>query len=636
MPAFFLRPDGHISRMSKNNAPISSLDHGRTVIKEATQDLPQTPGVYRMLSAQGDVLYVGKAKALKRRVLSYTQIGRLPVRLQRMVALTASMEFVHTHTEAEALLLEANLIKKLKPRFNILLRDDKSFPYIHLRRDHDYPMVVKYRGKKQKDGQYFGPFASAGDVNRVLKALQRVFMLRNCTDHNFAARTRPCLQYHIKRCTAPCVDYVSHAEYAEQVDEAKAFLEGKSDALQERFRNKMQAASDDMDYETAAQYRDRLKALMAVQARQTINFNAIGDADVIALAEEAGRTCIQVFFFRAGQNYGNHAYFPRYEGEVEPSVLMETFIAQFYVNKPAPKHVFVSIAPDGSHNLAQSLSEIVQHKVTITCPQRGEKKDAVDFAMMNAREALARHVSKRQSENISLEAIADLFDMDAPPKRIEVYDNSHIAGSHMVGAMVVSGEEGFEKGAYRKFNIREAAASDDYGMMREVMQRRFRKAQEGELQPGADDWPDLLLIDGGKGQLSAVTQVLEDIGILADLTVVAIAKGEDRNAGRERFFMNGRSEFSLPPNDPVLYYLQRLRDEAHRYAVSSHQMRRKKAIKDNALDNIEGVGAKKRAALIRYFGSAKAVENASMHDLQKVEGISANLAQAIYDYFHEK
>ena len=476
VPLSFCVRGGILDIMSEKKTPASSLDHGRTVIKEATQDLPQTPGVYRMLDAQGNVLYVGKAKALKRRVLSYTQIGRLPVRLQRMVALTVVMEFVHTHTEAEALLLEANLIKKLKPRFNILLRDDKSFPYIHLRRDHDYPMVVKYRGKKQKDGQYFGPFASAGDVNRVLKSIQRVFMLRNCTDHNFAARTRPCLQYHIKRCTAPCVDYVSRAEYAEQVDEAKAFLEGKSDALQERFRNKMQAASDDMDYETAAQYRDRFKALVAVQARQTINFNAIGDADVIALAEEAGRTCIQVFFFRAGQNYGNHAYFPRYEGEVEQAVLMETFIAQFYVNKPAPKQIVVSVMPEGGGDLALSLGEIVQQKISITCPQRGQKKDAVDFALMNAREALARHVSKRQSENISLGALADLFDMDAPPQRIEVYDNSHISGAHMVGAMVVSGDDGFEKGAYRKFNIREAAASDDYGMMREVMQRRFRKA----------------------------------------------------------------------------------------------------------------------------------------------------------------
>lgn len=622
--------------MTNDTEQMPALAKGQAVIKTALRDLPQTPGVYRMLDADGAVLYVGKARALKRRVTSYTHIARLPVRLQRMVALTASMEFVHTHTEAEALLLEANLIKKLKPRFNILLRDDKSFPYIHLRRDHDFPMVVKYRGKKQKDGRYYGPFASAGDVNRVLKSIQRVFLLRNCSDNNFAGRTRPCLQYHIKRCTAPCVGLISAEDYAAQVDEAQAFLEGKSDALQDLYRSRMEEASEAMDYEAAAQYRDRLKALMAVQARQDINFSGLGDADVIALVQEGGHSCVQVFFFRAGQNYGNHAYFPSYEGDVDPAAMMESFVSQFYVNKPAPRTILTSVRPAHVEEIAGSLADIVQHKVDITSPKRGQKKAAIDFAAMNAKAALARRVAQRRSETVSLEALADLFEMSAPPKRIEVYDNSHIAGSHMVGAMVVAGADGFEKGSYRKFNIREAGAGDDYAMMREVMARRFRAARKGELKPGDEMWPDLLLIDGGKGQLRAVTEVLEDIGVLPDVTVVAIAKGEDRNAGRERFFMTGRSEFTLPPNDPVLYYLQKIRDEAHRYAVSSHQMRRKKAIKDNALGAIEGVGAKKRAALIRYFGSAKAVENAAIHDLQKVDGISEKLAQAIYDFFHEK
>ncbi len=612
---------------------LSSWEQGHEVIKSYAENLPSSAGVYRMISSNGDVLYVGKAKALKRRVLSYTQFNRLPVRLRRMVSLTRRMEFVQTHTEAEALLLEANLIKTLKPRFNILLRDDKSFPYIHVRENHDFPIVEKFRGKRQKDGLYFGPFASAGDVNKTLKTLQRVFMLRNCSDYNFSNRKRPCLQYHIKRCTAPCVGYVSKDEYNQQVGEAREFLSGKSSALQDRYRKNMEAASHDLNYEQAANYRDRLKVLMSVLARQDVNLTHLGEADVFAVVKQGERACVQIFFFRAGQNYGNHAFFPKFEGDIDEAMILETAIAQFYISRPAPKSILTSHECAGLINIAQSLSSVSGHKVQIVAPLRGDKRKAVDFALMNAKAALERKSLEQQSEKQHLQALADLFEMEKIPSRIEVYDNSHISGTNMVGGMIVAGEGGFQKNAYRKFNIREAGASDDYGMMREVMQRRFKNAQGGEFKPGQDDWPDVLLIDGGKGQLSAVCDVLEDIGVLSDLTVVAIAKGEDRNAGREKFHMPGRAEFTLPPNDSTLYYLQRIRDEAHRFAVSSHQVRRKKSMKDTSLDDVPGIGAKRKAALIRYFGSARAATEASAHDLQKVDGISQAKAKEIYEYF---
>lgn len=599
--------------------------------------MPETPGVYRMLDKDGGALYVGKAKALRRRVSSYTQVQRLPERLKRMVALTAKMEFVHTATEAEALLLEANLIKTLKPRFNILLRDDKMFPSIHVRADHPFPVVEKFRGARKAGERYYGPFASAGDVNRTLKALQRVFLLRNCTDGTFSTRRRPCLQYFIKRCTAPCVGRVSEAEYAGQVADAVAFLEGQSEVLQERYREEMEGASAAMAYEAAARYRDRLRALMAVQARQSIHMKGLADADVLALARdlETGRVCVQLFVFRGGQNYGHHAYFPRFEGEVSDAALMAGVMAQFYANRPAPPLILVSHIPDEVDALAETLGVVAGQVVRCVRPQRGARREVLAFAMMNAQAALKRRAADVRSDVDQLAALAELFEMDDKPRRVEVYDNSHIAGSYMVGAMIVTGPDGFDRKAYRKFNIREASASDDYGMMREVMGRRFRKAADGSLKPGDYDWPDILLIDGGKGQLSAVMGVLEEIGVAGDVTIVAIAKGEDRNAGREQFFMPGREGFELPVGDSRLYYLQRIRDEAHRYAVHSHRVRRKNALKDSALDRIPGIGPKKKMALIRHFGSARAVREARLDDLLKAPGVSKHLAEAIVLHFRE-
>ncbi|MAI61326.1 MAG: excinuclease ABC subunit C [Micavibrio sp. TMED27] len=612
---------------------MAILKDGAKVIKGYVKKLPETPGVYRMIDAAGEVLYVGKAKALKRRVTSYTQVNRLPIRLQRMVAATVSMEFVHTHTEAEALLLESNLIKKLKPRYNILLRDDKSFPYILLTGDHDYPQVVKHRGAKKRIGEYYGPFASVSDVNRTITILQRIFMLRNCTDSYFSARTRPCLQYHIKRCSAPCVGLVSSAEYREQLDQAKAFLDGKSAALQQQFSEEMQKCAAEMDYEQAAMYRDRIKALSAIQSRQDINFEGVRDADVLALVQREGRSCVQVFFFRGGRNYGNRAYFPRHDKEEEPGTILSSFMAQFYENKGAPKDIYVSEAPDEQQLLEEAFSG--DFKVKIIVPKRGEKKRALDFVKKNAEAALGTYIAEKANEDQLLKEVAELFDMDESPSRIEVYDNSHISGTNMVGAMIVAGAEGFNKSAYRKFNIKQAGASDDYGMMREVMSRRFRKALESD---GGDitqkDWPDLLLIDGGLGQLNVCKEVLEDYGILDKLTIVAISKGEDRNAGREEFHMIGRDAYRLPERSSVLHYLQRLRDEAHRFAIGAHRARRSKDIKGSPLDEVDGIGAKRKKALLSYFGSAKAVAGAGVEDLLRVEGISRAVAQKIYDHFH--
>lgn len=615
---------------------MTPFKDGRDVIKAHAASLPDKPGVYRMLDTQGQVLYVGKAKALKRRVMSYTQQARLPIRLQRMVALTREMEFVHTHTEAEALLLEANLIKKLKPHFNVLLRDDKSFPYILMRQDHDYPMPVKYRGKKQKEaGDYYGPFASAGDVSRTLKVMQRVFLLRNCSDGNFASRTRPCLQYHIKRCSAPCVGLVSQEDYALQVRQAQDFLEGRGVMLRDHLHAQMDEASAAMDYERAADIRDRIKALAAIDARQDVNFAGLEQVDVIALAQEGGRSCIQVFFVRNGRNYGNQAFFPRHAEGVEVAEIMASFMAQFYLNKPVSPEIVVSAMPEEPELLQDAFATMAGRAVKIVCPQRGARKKLTDFALMNAREALTRRLTEQESVREHLEAIADIFGMDVPPVRIEVYDNSHIGGVYMTGAMIVAGPDGFMKNSYRKFNIREAKASDDYGMMREVMRRRFKEARgEAEGAGRPEDWPDLLLIDGGKGQLSAVYEVLDALGVADQLTVVAIAKGEDRNAGREEFFMRGRESFTLPLRSSALFYLQKLRDEAHRFAVGSHRVRRQKAMVDNPLDEIVGIGAKKKSALLRYFGSAKGVAAAGLEDLRKVEGVSEALAQIIYDHFH--
>lgn len=617
---------------------IPSLQKGRDVIKSYAKDLPDTAGVYRMLDKNTEVLYVGKAKALKKRVISYSRTDGLSTRIQRMVAQTETMEFVHTHTEAEALLLESNLIKKLKPRYNILLRDDKSFPYILMTGDHDFPQVTKHRGAKSRKGQYYGPFASAGLVNRTIAALQRAFMLRNCTDSVFKSRTRPCLQYHIKRCTAPCVGYVSKEEYAEQLVEVKEFLSGKSKALQERLAGKMQKASEDMQYEQAALYRDRIRAMTSIQSRQDINIDGVQDADVIALFQKEGRTCIQAFFFRGGQNFGNRAYFPRHSEEDNDDAIMAVFLAQFYENKPVPPDIIVSHMPEDQTLLEEAFALKSERKVTILKPQRGGKRRAIEFALKNAQTALARHTLEKAQETQNLQGVAELFSMDEPPTRIEVYDNSHISGTNMVGAMIVAGEGGLQKNAYRKFNIKKATASDDYGMMREVMERRFKRAlkeqEDSSYKREGSGWPDLLLIDGGLGQYNAVREVLEEFGILDELTLVSIAKGEDRNAGRETFFTATRKDFTLPINDPVLHYLQRLRDEAHRFAIGAHRAKRQKAMISSPLDEIAGVGSARKKALLLHFGSAKAVAEAGVADLQNVEGISQSVAQKIYDHFH--
>ncbi len=613
---------------------MKSVEDGVKTIRGYVKKLPETPGVYRMISDEDEVLYVGKARALKRRVSSYTNMNKLPIRLQRMVAQTRKMEFVHTATEVEALLLESNLIKKLKPKYNILLRDDKSFPYILITTDHDFPQITKHRGAKKRKGEYFGPFASAGNVNRTIAVMQRAFLLRNCTDNVFANRDRPCLQYHIKRCTAPCVGMVSKSEYADQLSEARAFFHGESKAIIERFSSRMQALSDDMEFEEAAKYRDRIRALASMQVTQDINFSGMKDVDFVAFHQREGRSCVQVFFIRAGQNFGNASYFPRHKDDEEAADIVGAFLAQFYESKPVPKEICVSALPTDHDLLEEALSGKAGVKVKISKPARGDRRRVIEFALNNARNALERHMIEKTSEGKLLDGVAALFDLPERPSRIEVYDNSHISGTNMVGGMIVAGEDGFNKNAYRKFNIKHAEASDDYGMMREVLERRFQRALKEGVEIGGEDWPDLLLIDGGRGQFNAVKEVLEECGVYDDLTVVGIAKGVDRHAGREKFFMDGRAEFQLKENDPVLHYLQRLRDEAHRFAIGAHRTRRKMDITKSPLDQIGGVGPAKKRALLNYFGSAKAVSNASVSDLQNAEGISAALAQKIYDYFH--
>lgn len=607
----------------------TSLERGADVIRLLAKSLPDTPGVYRMLDEKGEPLYVGKAKALKKRVVTYTNTGKLPVRIQRMVARTHDMTFVHTHTEVEALLLETNLIKELEPPYNVLMRDDKSFPYIMITRDHDFPLLAKHRGAKKRKGDYFGPFASAGAVNRTIVALQKAFMLRNCTDSYFAQRTRPCLQYHIKRCTAPCVNYASREQYASQVRDVRDFLSGRSTDVQARLANAMQAASDAQNYEGAALLRDRIAALTAIQTRQDINIKSLGDADVFGLYRDRGRSCVQVFFFRGGQNFGNRAYFPKHEDESDGEIL-GSFIAQFYSNKPVPREIIASHELPEGDLLEQALGQRRDGRLDICCaPKRGARARLSEFAMRNARDALAQETLKTSTGKKLLEGVAALFGLEESPERIEVYDNSHISGTNMTGAMIVAGPEGFRKNAYRKFNIKTADASDDYGMMREVMQRRFRNTDDRA------DWPDLVLIDGGQGQLNAVTETLAEMGIAGDLRVVSIAKGPDRNAGREKFFMTGRDMFQLPVNDPVLHYLQRLRDEAHRFAIGAHRTRRSMQIGASPLDGVPGIGAKRKKALLHHFGSAQEVARAGLKDLEKVEGVSKAMALKIYSYFHE-
>ena len=612
----------------------SSIARGVKVICEYVRSLPLKPGVYRMIATDGEALYVGKAKALKKRVTSYTHFEKLPQRLQRMVSLTTRMEFITTHTEAEALLLEANLIKKLKPRYNILLRDDKSFPHVLIDQEHDFPRVLKHRGARKREGLYFGPFPSAGDVNRTLSILHRVFLLRNCSDNVFANRSRPCLQYHIKRCTAPCVGHVDKREYASQVKGAQDFMQGKSDLVRSGFTKEMQEASAEEDFERAALFRDRIRALASVQAKHDVNSD-IGEADVLAFYSYQGVSCIQVFFYRAGRNLGNKAYFPRHSKDEEPSAILAAFIAQFYQSKPVPKQIVANLPLEEKKLLQEALEEKEGRGVRVLYPRRGKYKKAVDFVEQNAHQALERHMAHSATRNKLRQAITNLFNLEDLPSRIEVYDNSHISGDKMVGAMVVEGEDGFVKNAYRTFNIKQAAASDDYGMMREVLSRRFKRALGEDQGPGTSSWPDLLLIDGGLGQLNACKEVLEELGIFDALTVVGIAKGSDRDAGREKFFMVGRDMFQLPVNDPVLHYLQRLRDEAHRFAIGTHRARRRRSLSLSSLDQIEGIGHKRKKAILLYFGCAKAVEGAGVEDLTNISGISRSMAQKIYDFYHD-
>ncbi|WP_408068477.1 excinuclease ABC subunit UvrC [Xanthobacter oligotrophicus] len=697
-----------------------SLASGRDAIIRAVKHAPAGPGVYRMIAADSSVLYVGKAKSIKKRVLSYTRPVGHTNRIARMIAATASMEFVSTRTESEALLLEANLVKQLKPRFNVLLRDDKSFPYILITADHVAPQITKHRGARNRPGDYYGPFASVWAVDRTINALERAFLLRSCSDSYYENRTRPCLLHQIKRCAGPCTGEVSHTDYAELVREARAFLSGRSRAIKEELALEMEAASQELEFERAARLRDRLAALSAVQGSQGINPRGVEEADVFACHQQGGATCVEVFFFRTGQNWGNRAYYPRADRSLSEAEVLGAFLAQFYEDKPCPRLILLSHKVEEQALLAEALSEKTGYRIEIAAPQRGEKRDLVDHALQNAREALARTLAESATQAKLLEGVAATFGLKATPQRIEVYDNSHIMGTNAVGGMIVAGPEGFRKSQYRKFNIKSAdiVPGDDFGMMREVLRRRFSRllkeapregAGEGAVDgageaaggvqdpeasgaagvaqgadiasppvmpghdggfagpvvptpveagpssaepdepPGRDPeeadalpdaaeaspWPDLVLIDGGLGQLNAARTVLDELGI-TDVPLVGIAKGLDREAGREQFFLPGRTPFRMEPRDPVLYFIQRLRDEAHRFAIGSHRARRKKDITEAGLQAIAGVGPTRKRALLRHFGTLKAIERASLVDLEQVAGINAATAKAVYNYFHER
>ncbi len=610
-----------------------SLAAGMQIIAEFVRTLPRKPGVYRMIAGDGEVLYVGKAKSLRSRVAAYTQPNRLATRLIRMVSATKTMEFAVTDSEAEALLLENNLIKRFRPRFNVLLRDDKSFPYIVIRRDTAWPQLAKHRGTREPSNEYFGPFASATAVNRTLYALQRAFPLRSCSDGVFSTRTRPCLQYQIKRCTAPCVGRIDKPEYESIVGEVRDFLGGRNREVQQALSQRMEQASDALEFERAAVLRDRIKALAHIQSHQSISLHSIGEADIFAAHAEGGQVCIQVFFLRAGQNLGNRAYFPSHARELDEAAVLSAFIGQFYEARPAPALVLVSHELAEAELLQAALTLSANHKVEIRNPKRGDQKDALDQATNNAREALARRLAERGTQRQLLEGVARVFGLEASPERIEVYDNSHIQGTAAIGAMIVAGSDGFIKNSYRKFNIKtEGAAGDDFAMMREVMSRRFGRALKENPERDEEHWPDLVLIDGGQGQLEAVRQVMVELG-LEDIVLVGIAKGPDRDAGRERFFLHGKPPFSLEPRDPVLYFLQRLRDEAHRFAIGTHRARRAADITRSALDEVPGIGAGRKRALLHHFGSARGVSVATLEDIKAVPGISGALAQKIHDHF---
>ncbi|MBT8410598.1 MAG: excinuclease ABC subunit UvrC [Octadecabacter sp.] len=611
---------------------------GYDVINGYLRTLDGSPGVYRMLDAESRVLYVGKARNLKARVSNYARpSAQHSARIATMIGNTASMMFLTTKTETEALLLEQNLIKQLKPKYNVLLRDDKSFPNILVSKDHDFPRIEKHRGAKKKKGAYFGPFASASAVNRTLNTLQRAFLLRTCSDSDYATRTRPCLLHQIKRCAAPCVGKVSEAEYAALVKDAERFLTGKSTEMQASLAAQMQKASEDMEFERAAALRDRIKALTQVQTSQGINPRGVTEADVIALHTDGGQACVQVFFIRANQNWGNRDYYPRISGEEDLAEVMQAFVGQFYSDREPPRLLLLSHGVDDEDLVAEALAEKADRKVELLVPQRGEKAELVSGAARNARESLARKMSETATQGRLLRGLKEAFDLPQVPDRIEVYDNSHIQGAFAVGAMIVAGPDGFEKNQYRKFNIKgeELTPGDDFGMMKEVLQRRFKRLLKEDPDRTHGTWPSLLLIDGGAGQVSAVREIMEEMGV-GDVPMVGVAKGLDRDAGKEEFHRTGKPVMALRHNDPVLYFVQRMRDEAHRFAIGTHRAKRAKAIGATPLDDVPGVGAARKRALLQHFGSAKAVARAALADLKAVDGISGNMAETIYSYFHEK
>ncbi|WP_424977895.1 excinuclease ABC subunit UvrC [Leisingera sp. S232] len=625
---------GRMTDLPSDNSLETPARTGYAVIKDYVKTLDASPGVYRMLDADSRVLYVGKARNLKARVSNYTRPGNSP-RIERMIALTTSMMFLTTRTETEALLLEQNLIKQLKPKYNVLLRDDKSFPNILVAKDHAFPQIKKHRGARKQKGSYFGPFASAGAVNRTLNQLQKAFLLRNCSDSMFETRTRPCLQHQIKRCTAPCTGLISEEDYAASVRDAERFLSGRSTKIQEELAEQMMAASEAMEFERAAALRDRIKALTQVQTSQGINPRGVAEADVIGLHMDGGQACVQVFFIRANQNWGNQDFYPRVDADNSPAEIMEAFLGQFYSNKEPPRQLILSDGIENADLMEEALSAKAERKVELLVPQRGEKTELVAFAVRNARESLARRMAESATQAKLLRGLAEAFGLEGPPQRIEVYDNSHIQGTNAVGGMIVMGPEGFRKNAYRKFNIKgdDLVPGDDFGMMKEVLNRRFSRLLKEDPDREKGLWPDFLLIDGGAGQVSAVAEIMETHGV-QDIPMVGVAKGVDRDHGKEEFYRPGARVFALQRNDPVLYFIQRMRDEAHRFAIGTHRAKRAKALSATPLDEVPGVGASRKRALLAHFGSAKAVSRANLVDLKAVEGISEALAERIYDHFH--
>lgn len=612
------------------------LDAGVAAIRNVVKTLPARPGVYRMQDARGDVLYVGKAKGLKARVTNYTQVAKLPKRLQRMVAQTRSMTIVTTRTEAEALLLEAQLIKRFRPPYNVLLRDDKSFPFILLREDHPFPQVRKHRGARRIKGQYFGPFASAGSVTSTLNALQKLFLLRSCSDSFFANRKRPCLLYQIRRCSAPCVDRITKEDYADLVEDAKLFLAGKSTGVQARLGKAMAEAAEKQDFELAAVYRDRLRALTYVQGSQTVHAEGLGDGDIFALACKAGQMCIQAFFIRGGQNWGHRSFFPAHTADVPEDEVLTDFLMQFYEEVPPPKRILVDRDLPEATLVAEALGERAEKKVEISRPQRGDRKKLIEQAKRNAEEALDRRMAESTTQAKLLRELADTFELPEPPNRIEVYDNSHIMGTNATGAMIVAGPEGFRKNSYRKFNIKSARTDDDFGMMKEVLERRFARLGKEDPDRKEGEWPDLILIDGGKGQLNAVLEIMEEQGI-DDVPIVGVAKGPHHGReGREVFHLPGGREITFPVNAPLLFYLQRLRDEAHRFAIGTHRAKRAKSLTTSSLDEVPGIGPNRKRALLMHFGTARAVKGAALEDLERAPGISKAMARQIHDFFHPR